>query len=54
MQFVFRVNANVFDYKAKLKWKDTLHLWNYSLDMAPTHGCLTPLRHTISNPVKIQ
>jgi hypothetical protein len=43
----------VFDYKAKFKWKDTLHLWNYSLEMPPTHGALSPLRHTICNPVKI-
>jgi hypothetical protein len=45
------VNTNVFDFKAKFKWKDTLHLWNYTLYTPPTHWNLSPLRHTISNPV---
>ena len=28
---LFWVNSNIFDYRAKLKWKHTLHMWNYSL-----------------------
>ena len=28
---LFWVNTNIFDYRAKLKWKHTLHMWNYSL-----------------------
>jgi len=40
----------VFDYKGKMKGKDTLHMWNYTVDQGSTHGALSPLRPTISNP----
>ena len=27
---LFWVNTTVFDYKARLKWRDTYHMWPYS------------------------
>lgn len=45
------VNTNVFDYKAKLRKRDSLHMWRYCLnDTMPTHEMLSPLRTNISNP----
>ena len=39
------VNFSVFDYKAKLRKRDTLHMWKYFLnDVMPTHEMLSPLR----------
>ncbi len=39
------VNANVFDYQAKLRKRDTLHTWKYFLgDVMPTYEMLSPLR----------
>ena len=45
------VNTNVFDYKAKLRRRDSLHFWRYFLnDIMPTHEMLSPLRTNITNP----
>lgn len=38
-------------FRGKLKWRITLHMWNYSAGgCAPTHAQLSPLRQSISNP----
>lgn len=47
---LYWVNANVFDYTAKIRRHDTLRMWKYSLgDVMPTHEHLSPLRNCISN-----
>ena len=45
------VNTNLFDYQAKFRKRDTLHMWKYFIggDM-PTHEMLSPLRTNIGNP----
>lgn len=51
LQPISWVNANVFDYRAKLRKRDSLHMWRYSLnDAMPTYEMLSPLRTNISNP----
>jgi hypothetical protein len=47
---LFWVNSNVFDYKAKMKWKCTMHMWNYTQACTPTYQFLSPLRQSVSNP----
>ena len=49
---LFWVNSYVFDYRSALRWRDTLHMWRYSIGEAmPTHeAALSPLRHAIANP----
>jgi len=48
---LYWVNCNIFDYRARLRWRNTFHMWNYSSadGCAPTHFCLSPLRQNFSN-----
>ncbi|XP_059078692.1 phosphatidylinositol 4,5-bisphosphate 3-kinase catalytic subunit beta isoform-like isoform X2 [Tigriopus californicus] len=48
---LFWVNSNLFDYKGKLKWKATFHMWKFSPgSTTPTHQQLLPLGPNIGNP----